>query len=301
MVNSKELIGKVLIQIREEEAQLVKIQASIKSWFDVNKSYILVGGLGGLGLEVAYWMATRGAKKLVLVSRSGIKNDYQYIFVKRIANALKSNDIQVVISTSDPSSLTGAEKLISESKKLGPLGGIFHFATVLADAFIENQTAATFKKVCAPKMDALGYLDAVTRKSCSKLDYFVAFSSQSSGRGFVGQNNYGYANSVMEHICENRRKDGLPGQAIQYGPIGDVGLWAQNDHIDLTSIGMVINTQRIHSCMEVLDQFLNLPHAIVSTIVREEASQQSGKCVETSYNIYIHVQKTKMIKQAEQL
>jgi len=45
--------------------------ANAKSWFDANKVYILVGGLGGLGLEVAYWMVTRGAKKLVLVSRSG--------------------------------------------------------------------------------------------------------------------------------------------------------------------------------------------------------------------------------------
>lgn len=268
----------MVIQIREEDAEQVKIQATVKSWFDANKTYILVGGLGGLGLEVAYWLVTRGAKKLVLVSRSGVKNDYQYIFLKRIANALKNKDeVMVKISTSDPSSLRGAEILISEAEKLGPVGGIFHFATVLSDAFLEDQTAAAFQKVCAPKMDALGYLDTVTRNSCPKLDYFVAFSSQSSGRGFVGQNNYGYANSVMEHICENRRRDGLAGQAIQYGPIGDVGLWAQNDHIDLTSIGMVIDTQRIPSCMEVLDRFLSLPHAIVSTIVRQEGSQQAGK------------------------
>lgn len=258
-------------------AKPMKIQATAKSKFDATKSYILVGGLGGLGLEVAYWMASRGAKKLVLVSRSGIKNDYQYVFVKRIANALKSDEeIQVKISTSDPSSIDGSEKLIAESAKLGPVGGIFHFATVLSDAFIEDQTAASFRKVCAPKMDALGYLDVITRKLCPELNYFVAFSSQSSGRGFVGQNNYGYANSVMERICENRRQDGLPGQAIQYGPIGDVGLWAQNEHVDLTSIGMVINTQRIPSCMEVLDRFLNLPYPIVSTIIRLDTIQQTG-------------------------
>lgn len=280
-LNSSDTIGKVVIKMRDEmektPSQPMKIQATSKSVFDAQKSYILVGGLGGLGLEVAYWMAARGAKKIVLVSRSGIKNDYQYIFVKRTENALRTNDIKVVISTSDPSSVQGAQKLIDEANALGPVGGIFHFATVLADAFIESQTAATFKKVCAPKMDALGYLDTVTRACCPQLDYFVAFSSQSSGRGFIGQNNYGYANSVMEHICENRRRDKLHGQAIQYGPIGDVGLWAASDHIDLSSIGMVINTQRIPSCMEVLDRFLQLPHAIVSTIVREEVSQQASK------------------------
>jgi len=150
-------------------------------------------------------------------------------------------------------------------------------AAVLHDVFIEDQTAATFKKVCAPKVDALSHLDAVSRKLCPKLDYFVAFSSQTSSRGFFGQSNYGYANSVMEHICENRKRDGYHGLAIQYGPIGDVGLWAKNEKIDLTSIGMVINTQRIPSCLQVLDRFLHSRRAVVSTIIRLEGSQQSCK------------------------
>ncbi len=78
-LSSGQSIGKVLIKIRDEElfekttlnSKPVKIMANTKSWFDSNKVYILVGGLGGLGLEVAYWMVTRGARKLVLVSRSG--------------------------------------------------------------------------------------------------------------------------------------------------------------------------------------------------------------------------------------
>lgn len=199
--------------------------------------------------------------------------------MKRVERAVPEGHTPAIvrISTSDPSSIVGAEKLVTDAQGMGPVGGIFHFATVLNDAFIEDQTAQTFRKVCAPKVDALGYLDAVTRKFCPNLDYFVAFSSQSSGRGFVGQNNYGYANSVMEHICERRLREGLAGLAIQYGPIGDVGLWAANDNIDLTSIGMVINTQRIPSCLEVMDRFLNCKHAIVSTIVRREGAEQSGR------------------------
>ncbi|KAH9490499.1 hypothetical protein DERF_016699 [Dermatophagoides farinae] len=283
VLNREENIGKVLIRIRDQvsivtpSSSSFKIQAKPKTLFDSNKCYVLVGGLGGLGLEVAYWMAIRGARKLVLVSRSGIKNEYQYVFVKRIENAVKNCEtVKVEISTSDPTSMKGAEQLIMDSEKIGPIGGLFHFATVLSDAFIEDQTPGSFKKVCAPKMNALGHLDVVTRKMCPELDYFVAFSSQSSARGFLGQNNYGYANSVMEHICEKRRRDGLPGQAIAYGPIGDVGLWAQNEHVDLTSIGMVIDTQRIPSCMEVLDRFLVLDYPIVTSIIRLETTQQAG-------------------------
>lgn len=54
----------------------------------------------------------------------------------------------------------------------------------------------------------------VTRKKCPDLDYFVVFSSVSCGRGNAGQSNYGFANSTMERICEQRHHDGLPGRMI---------------------------------------------------------------------------------------
>lgn len=52
----------------------------------------------------------------------------------------------------------------------------------------------------------------VTRQKCPDLDYFVVFSSVSCGRGNAGQSNYGFANSTMERICEQRHHDGLPGK-----------------------------------------------------------------------------------------
>lgn len=76
---------------------------------------------------------------------------------------------------------------------------------------MENQTAADFASVCKPKVDGTKFLDSVSRKLCPELDYFVAFSSVSCGRGNVGQANYGLANSAMERICEARQAAGLPG------------------------------------------------------------------------------------------
>lgn len=78
-LTNSQTIGKVLIKMRDEEpfektttnVKAIQMVANTKSWFEPQKVYILVGGLGGLGLEVAYWMAVRGARKLVLVSRSG--------------------------------------------------------------------------------------------------------------------------------------------------------------------------------------------------------------------------------------
>lgn len=70
---------------------------------------------------------------------------------------------------------------------------------------------------------------------CPKLGSFVIFSSVSCGRGNAGQTNYGLSNSVMERICEQRKKDGLPALAVQWGAVGEVGLVAemQEDHLEL--------------------------------------------------------------------
>lgn len=110
---------------------------------------------------------------------------------------------------------------------------------MLKDALFENQTEEDFAISLAPKAKATMHLDKISRKLCPQLQLFVIFSSVSCGRGNIGQTNYGMANSVMERICELRRKDGLHALAIQWGAIGEVGLVAemQEDQLEMV-IGM---------------------------------------------------------------
>ncbi|XP_039302494.1 fatty acid synthase [Solenopsis invicta] len=143
------------------------------------KSYILVGGLGGFGLELADWMISRGAKFIVLVSRSGIRTGYQALCVRR----WRESGIQIVVCTENITTLMGAKSLIQKSNRIAPVGGIFNLAAVLRDALIENLEEADFKTALSPKIDITKNLDAVSRKLCPSLDYFVVFSSVSSGRG----------------------------------------------------------------------------------------------------------------------
>lgn len=176
------------------------------------KVYVITGGLGGFGLELAYWMVLRGAKKLVLTSRTGVKNGYQQLYLKRFrkfGKLIEDYRIDISVSTSLATSLDGANKLIDECNTMASVGGVFNLAMILKDALIENQTVETFREVCQPKLNGLKHLDEVTRQKCPQLDYFVAFSSLTAGRGNGGQSNYGYANSAMERICERRRADGM--------------------------------------------------------------------------------------------
>ncbi|OXB61122.1 hypothetical protein ASZ78_013685 [Callipepla squamata] len=270
-------IGKVMIKIQEEEKQYplrsepVKLSAISRTSCPPAKSYIITGGLGGFGLELAQWLIERGARKLILTSRSGIRTGYQAKCVRE----WKALGIQVLVSTSDVGTLEGTQLLIEEALQLGPVGGIFNLAVsvllwpeVLKDAMIENQTPELFWEVNKPKYSGTLHLDWVTRKKCPDLDYFVVFSSVSCGRGNAGQSNYGFANSAMERICEQRHHDGLPGLAIQWGAIGDVGILKAMVNKEVVIGGTVL--QQISSCLEVLDTFLNQPHPVMSSFVLAE-------------------------------
>ncbi|XP_075135067.1 fatty acid synthase [Leptodactylus fuscus] len=263
-------IGKVLIKVRDEELESAResealLPAIPRTSFPSTKSYIITGGLGGFGLELAQWLIERGARNLILTSRSGIRNGYQ---AKQV-QSWKEAGITVVVSTKDASSIGGARQLIDAASELGPVGGIFNLAMVLKDAMIENLSTKLFQDVNKPKYDGTLNLDRVSRETCPELDHFVAFSSVSCGRGNAGQSNYGFANSTMERICERRRRDHLPGVAVQWGAIGDVGVVLETMGSNDTVIGGTL-PQRISSCLEVLDQFLNQPHPVMSSFVLAE-------------------------------
>ena len=212
-------------------------------------------------------MLCLGALKLVLTSKSGVQSDYQKYVLSRIGSLnanFKMFSTQIVVSTHNSNTREGALKMLSEAKKLGPIGGVFHLALVLNDCLIMNHTIDKFTETIDSKIKTFENLDQITRENGLYLEYFVIFSSIACGKGNASQSNYGYANSVCERICESRRRDGLHGLAIQWGPIGDVGVLAESD-IN-TSLASVVK-QRINCCLEILDKLLQTRETLVLCIV----------------------------------
>ncbi|XP_064478735.1 fatty acid synthase-like [Ornithodoros turicata] len=270
-------MGKVVLQIREEESgeprivppSPLRLTAATRTGFYPDKCYVIPGGLGGFGLELADWLVARGCRKVVLTSRSGLRSGYQRLCVHR----WKLAGVKVLVTRTDAAAPGGAEQLLREAEKLGPVGGIFNLAVVLRDALIENQTVENYATVCGPKVNATIELDRASRKLCPELDHFVVFSSVSCGRGNAGQTNYGYANSVMERVCEQRVADNLPGLAIQWGAIGDVGVLRETMGGDVVVGGTI--PQKIVSCLSVLDQFLRQDSVVVSSLVKADLSSST--------------------------
>ncbi|XP_061181837.1 fatty acid synthase-like [Saccostrea echinata] len=269
--------SKTVIKIRDEKDQVDKpVNPTVKpvqskARCNPNKIYIITGGLGGFGLELANWLVDKGARKLVLTSRSGIRNGYQARKVK----LLKEQGIKVYVSTEDMTSEGGCRSLIEETMKQGPVGGIFHLAMVLRDGMLENQTNENFKDVLDPKVLGIVHLDNWSRTLCKDLDWFVVFSSVTSGRGNAGQANYGYANSFMERICEQRQANGFPALAIQWGVIGDVGVAVEKFGTKVTAVGGTL-PQRLSSCLDSLDQFLCQSKPVVSSFVPAPVAMKAG-------------------------
>ncbi|CAF3963829.1 unnamed protein product [Rotaria sp. Silwood2] len=279
-------MGKVVIKVYDESRPLVRVIR--KTWFSPNKTYIITGGLGGFGLELTEWLVERGARNLILCSRSGIRTGYQ---LKKITYLETFFEAKISISKLNITNERECEQLISQCSL--PIGGIFHLAAVLQDGLFENLTVDLFNQVVDIKYNGTKNLDKYTRiYSQETLDYFVVFSSISCGRGNAGQTNYGYANSTMERICEQRQKDGLPALAIQWGAIGDVGMVIENLGSNDTVVGGTL-PQRMTSCLETIDYFLqqstNIPvvssYVLAEKLQRTSGSTTSISLIETIANI----------------
>ncbi|KAK5637947.1 hypothetical protein RI129_012242 [Pyrocoelia pectoralis] len=259
--------GKILLKIAEEDKSPLYYGLPRYAFHgSFQNCSIIVGGLGGFGLEVADWLVLRGVKNLVLVSRNGVKNGYQ---ATKIMN-WKQYGVTTLVSKEDVTTREGCVEMFKQGNRLGPIESIFNLAVVLQDAILENQSAEMFATAFGPKAVATKLLDEVSREMCPELRHFVVFSSVVCGRGNAGQTNYGMANSIMERICEARKTDGYPALAIQWGSIGEVGLVAEMQELDMEiEIGGTLQ-QKISSCLNVLDTFLSQDEPVVSSIVVAE-------------------------------
>ncbi|XP_035742585.1 LOW QUALITY PROTEIN: fatty acid synthase-like [Vespa mandarinia] len=290
-------IGKVLIKIREENEQLnTPILAELYYRCLPNKSYIIFGGLGSFGLELIDWLVLRNAKNIIITSRNGLKNGYQQMRIKRWESY--GVNIKILVGL-DAAKREDCELVVKSAIDQGPIDGIFNLAVSLKDCICCNQTMKTFEECFKGKVWATKCLDEFTRTLCSDLRHFVVFSSVSCERGNAGQTNYGMANSIMERICEKRVEEGLPGLAIQWGAIGDVGLVADmQDNDKELVIGSTLQ-QKITSCLEEMNRFLLQDKPIVASMIVAE-KQLDGDREDNVVNAVLKIMCIKDLKSVNQ-
>ena len=210
-------IGKIVFTTNVPLVEVIPaIDSSLK--LDRNATYLITGGMGGFGIEVAKWMANQGAGQLILTSRSGnvSENAGQEI------EAIRKLGVKVEVVRADVACEPSMRKLIDRiQSECPPLRGIFHMAMVLDDDVMVNLNRERFRSVTAPKVDGAWIL--AQSLDTTKLDFFVMFSSMVQLFGNMGQSNYCAANSFLVSLAHELRKQGTRALAIDWGRISDVG------------------------------------------------------------------------------
>ncbi|VAW71264.1 Polyketide synthase modules and related proteins [hydrothermal vent metagenome] len=209
-------LGKLVINYKKHEQSL----------FQINSTYVISGGLGGIALTMLPWMVEHGAKSIVLLSRT-VLNESNKDILKSIADeSVSLNAYQCDVT--DYHQLKSTLELINTH--LPPIRGIFHAAGVLSDAIIDLQSEKSFNDVLAPKINGAWNFHTITMDW--PLEYFVMFSSTASLLGNQGQSNHSAANQFMDSLAHYRKNIGLQALSINWSAWQKIGAAVESNVVE---------------------------------------------------------------------
>ena len=213
-------VGKLIVR---PAAQPIATSVASEPFKPGSGVHLVVGGAGGFGFETAAWLAERGADTIVVASRRGQIEPH----LRARAAAIRATGTTLIVEPLDVTDPNAVEALVAKLTRIhGRLAGVIHTAMVLDDGLITGLEPGRTRAVLAPKVDGAANLDRATRGAA--LDYFVAFSSATTMVGNPGQGAYVAANGYLQGLMRQRRADGLPGLAVGWGAIADVGVLARD-------------------------------------------------------------------------
>lgn len=193
---------------------------------DPSASFLITGGLGGIGLAIARRFVERGARSLVLCGRRAS--------AESIADELASFEeagCKVRVVRADVSEESDLRRLLAELEEAAwpPLRGVVHAAGVDAVVPLDRLEEAELERTLAAKLAGGWLLDRLIAERGIELTMFVCLSSIASVWGGVGQGAYAAANAYLDALADQRRSRGRPASLLNFGPWHGIGMGAVND------------------------------------------------------------------------
>jgi NAD(P)-dependent dehydrogenase (short-subunit alcohol dehydrogenase family)/acyl carrier protein len=242
--------------------------------FQPDRTYLITGGRGGLGLQVARWMVEKGARHLVLVGRSEPTEA-----VRQAVNEMERSDARIMLAQADVAQTEQVAHLLVEiERSMPPLRGIVHAAGVLDDGILSRQEWKRFARVFAPKIQGAWNLHELTSRL--PLDFFVLFSSTAALLGSPGQGNYAAGNAFLDALAYYRRAKGLCALSINWGAWAEVGMAATQQGINerISLFGMeAIDPQQGLNALEQIWQQDPVQMVVMPVDWRQMLDQLSGE------------------------
>ncbi|KAI1029050.1 hypothetical protein LB504_012981 [Fusarium proliferatum] len=256
-------MGKLVLKAQDDDHVMVEPSRKPTYYFDPDASYLLSGGLGGLGRSAARWMASRGAKNLILLSRSGTTRPAAQELMKELAAA----GVTASAPQCDVSDRAALERVLNDcAKTMPPIKGCIQGSMVLKDSIFSNMSPEDYYTAVRPKVVASRNLHELLPQN---MDFFILLSSASGVVGNRGQSNYCVGNTYQDSLARHRVALGLPGVAVDLGMILSVGFAAENQESMANLRQEGFNAMREDEFLALLDMLCG-PNGKYSTNANRE-------------------------------
>ncbi|KAI0199508.1 putative polyketide synthase [Astrocystis sublimbata] len=237
-------MGKIVVRFPDEDN--LPLTASVPNpIFRNDKSYLLVGGLGGLGKSVASWMVSSGAKHLIFLSRSAGESEEDQAFFAQLNEAGCATQYHA----GDVADRDLVQTVVQSATQ--PIAGAMQIAMVLRDIGIMDMDLPTWSAATRPKISGTWVLHELLPHD---LDFLVLFGSHAGTLGYYGQSNYASANTFLDGFVQYRRSLGLAASVMDIGAVDDVGFVARTQSVLDTlanTSGRMLTEQDFLDCLQL--------------------------------------------------
>lgn len=256
--------GKIVLSTKPDEEVKVFPRVAKTTRLSGDASYLLIGGIGGLGRSIAHWLIDRGARNLVLLSRSAGNVTKGGGFVEELREAgcrVKAISCDVSIAGHLARAIQACEK------DLPPIRGVIQGAMVLQDSIFENMTLDDWQTCIKPKVYGTRNLH-VQWSQPGSLDFFVMLSSFSGILGIVSQANYAAGSAYQDALAHWRRARSLPGVSLDLGAVKGIGYVAETegvaDRMRTTGESLMMAESAVHQALQAaIDHPIDHPQILL--------------------------------------
>ena len=212
--------AKTAFRYLQQAKHIGKVVITPELTLDANGTYLIAGGLGGLGILTAHWLADKGAKNLLLLGRSKPS-----VYAQQEIEKLEQRGVTVDVIQTDITNYNTLQNIVARTNSRSRIRGIIHAAGILDDSAIQNMTWEQMENVLQPKVAGAWNLHNLTKDT--NLDFFILFSSAVSLLGSPGQANHVAANTFLDSLAHYRHSLGLPAMSINWGTWSNIGAAAE--------------------------------------------------------------------------
>ncbi|KGO62596.1 Acyl transferase/acyl hydrolase/lysophospholipase [Penicillium expansum] len=272
--------------------------------FDPHASYVLAGGYGGLGRSLARWMASRGAKSLIILSRSSASSPEKMELIADL-DRMGCKVHSLVCDVADVSTL---QQLSAEAfPNLPPIKGCIQGSMVLRDGAFAGISFEDWQAAIRPKVQGSWNLHTVLPDN---MDFFIMLSSVAGIFGNRGQSNYAAGNTFQDALAAYRVSKGMQAASINLGSVSNVGWVAENRSSMRThtaTLFELLREEEVHSTVDFLirDQQdggnASSRSQLVLGLPTAEMCRQNGVPLPTylNYSMFTHFRNTATAKSRE--